>query len=60
MEKVKDKIMEVKTHNGWNRERGVEERYENFIQIIKGKLEETTPRRKDKRISEMEDKEKTN
>jgi hypothetical protein len=33
-------------HNGWNRERNVEERYENFIQMIKGKLEATTPKRK--------------
>jgi hypothetical protein len=29
MEKVKEKITEVKTHNGWNRERDVEERHEN-------------------------------
>jgi hypothetical protein len=48
MEKVKEKITEVKTPNGWNRERDVKERYENFIQIIKGKLEETTPKRKNK------------
>jgi hypothetical protein len=38
MEEVKENITEVKTHNGWNRERDVKERYENFIQIIKGKL----------------------
>jgi hypothetical protein len=38
----------VKTHNGWNRERDVKEMYENFIQIVKGKLEETTPKRKQK------------
>jgi hypothetical protein len=48
MEKVKEKITEVKTHNGWNRERYVKERYENFIQIIGAKLEETTPKRKNK------------
>jgi hypothetical protein len=36
------KKLKVKTHNGWNRERDVKERYENSIQIIKGKLEETT------------------
>jgi uncharacterized protein (DUF608 family) len=34
MEKVKEKEKEVKTHNGWNSERDVKERYENFIQII--------------------------
>jgi hypothetical protein len=58
MEKVKEKITEVKTHNRWNRERDVKERYENFIHIIKGKLEETTLKEKTKTISEMEDKEK--
>jgi putative sterol carrier protein len=42
MENVKEKITEVKTHNGWNRDVGINERYENFIHIIKGKLEETT------------------
>jgi hypothetical protein len=45
-EKVKEKITEVKRDNGWNRERDVKERYENFIQIIKRKLGETTPKRK--------------
>jgi hypothetical protein len=35
MDKVTEKITQVKTHNGWNRERDVKERYENFIQIIK-------------------------
>jgi hypothetical protein len=30
MEKVKDKVTKVKTHNGWIRERDVEEIYENF------------------------------
>jgi hypothetical protein len=48
VEKVKEKITEVKTHHGWNRanrERDIKERYEKFIQIIKGKLEETTPKR---------------
>jgi hypothetical protein len=56
MEKVKEKITEVKTHNGWNRERDVKKRYENFMQVIKGKLEETTPKRKKtKTISEMEE-----
>jgi hypothetical protein len=34
-----------KSHNGWNRERDVKEKHNNFIQIIKGKLEETTPKR---------------
>jgi hypothetical protein len=48
MEKVKEKITEVKTHNGRNRERDVRERYENFIQIIKGKLKGTNPKRKNK------------
>jgi hypothetical protein len=48
VEKVKEKIMEVKIHNGWNRERDVKEKYENIIKIIKGKLEETTPTRKNK------------
>jgi hypothetical protein len=48
MEKVKEKITEVKTHSSWNRERDVKERCENFIQIIKVKLEETTPKRKNK------------
>jgi hypothetical protein len=33
-------------NNGWNRESDVKERYENFIQIIKDELEETTPKRK--------------
>jgi hypothetical protein len=46
--KVKEKITEVKRDNGWNRERDVKEMYENMIQIIKGKLEETTPKRKNK------------
>jgi hypothetical protein len=44
--KVKEKITEVKTHNGWKRERDVKERHKNFIQIIKGKLVETTHKRK--------------
>jgi hypothetical protein len=39
MEKVEEKITEVKTHNGWKREKDVKERYENFIHIIKGKIE---------------------
>jgi hypothetical protein len=43
-EKVKGKITEVKTRKGWNRERNVKETYDNFIQIIEGKLEETTPK----------------
>jgi hypothetical protein len=42
-EKVKEKITKVKRDNGWNKERDVKERYDNFTQIIKGKLEETTP-----------------
>jgi hypothetical protein len=46
MEKVKEKFADVKTHVGWNRVRDVKERYDNFIQIIKGKLAETTPIRK--------------
>jgi hypothetical protein len=37
MEKVKEKLTEVKTHSAWNRDRDVKERYENFIQIIKRK-----------------------
>jgi hypothetical protein len=37
---------------------GCKERYENFIQLITGKLEETTPKRKTKTISEMEENEK--
>jgi hypothetical protein len=41
MEKVKEKITEVKMHNGWNRERHVKERNRNVIKIIKGKVEET-------------------
>jgi hypothetical protein len=49
VEKVKEKITEVKTHNEWNREMDVKERYENYIQIIKGKLEYTTPKRKYKK-----------
>jgi hypothetical protein len=49
MEKVMKKIMEVKTHNGWKREGTVKGRYENFIQIIKGKLEDTTPKPKQPR-----------
>jgi hypothetical protein len=44
--KLKKKITEVKRDNGWNRERDVKERYENFIQVIKEKLGETTPKRK--------------
>jgi hypothetical protein len=48
MEKAKEKITEVKTHNGWNRERDVKERYENFMQTSKGKLEGTTPKRRNK------------
>jgi hypothetical protein len=47
--KIKEKITEVKTNNGWNREMDVKERYENYIQIIKGKLEDTTPKRKNKK-----------
>jgi hypothetical protein len=39
MEEVKEKITEVKIHNGWNREKDVKGRYEIFIQIIKEKLE---------------------
>jgi hypothetical protein len=31
MEKIKEKITEVKTQNGRNKERDVKERYENFI-----------------------------
>jgi hypothetical protein len=31
----KEEITELKTHNGWNRERDVKERYDNFIQIIR-------------------------
>jgi hypothetical protein len=56
--KVKEKITEVKMDNGWNREGDVKERYENFIQLIKGKVEETTPKRKNKTTSETEDNEK--
>jgi hypothetical protein len=48
MEKVKEEITELKTHNGWDRERDIKERYDDFIQIIKGKFEETTPKRNDK------------
>jgi hypothetical protein len=48
MEKVKNRITEVKTRNGWNRERDVKEGKDNFIQIIKGKLEQTAPKRKKK------------
>jgi hypothetical protein len=44
----KEKIMEVKTHNGWNRDRVAKERYKNFTQIMKGRLEETAPKRKNK------------
>jgi hypothetical protein len=51
MGKVKEKITEVKKHNGWNRERDVKERYEYFIQIIKGKLRETTAKRKKQKQS---------
>jgi hypothetical protein len=28
MEEVKEKIMEIETHNGWNRERDIKERYD--------------------------------
>jgi hypothetical protein len=35
MEKVKEKFMEIKTHNGLNREMDVKKRYENFFQITK-------------------------
>jgi hypothetical protein len=48
METIKGKIAEFQTYNGRNRERDLKERYENFIQIIKGKVEETTPKRKNK------------
>ncbi|PNF30200.1 hypothetical protein B7P43_G08428 [Cryptotermes secundus] len=41
-----EKIREVKTHDGWNRERDVKERYDHLIQIIKGKVADTTPKRK--------------
>jgi hypothetical protein len=61
MGEVKEKIMEVKRRNRWNRERDVKERYVNFTQIIKGKLEQTTPRKKknkQNKTSELEDKEK--
>jgi hypothetical protein len=58
IEQVKEKITEVKTHNGWNRERGVKESYDKLIQILKGKLEETTPKEITTTTSEMEDKEK--
>jgi hypothetical protein len=44
--KLRKNITEVETHNEWNREKDVEERYENCTQIIKGKLEETTLKRK--------------
>jgi hypothetical protein len=37
-------------NNRWNTNRDVKERYNNFIQIIKGKLEETTPKRKKKKL----------
>jgi hypothetical protein len=56
MERGKEKITEVEMHNGRNRERNIKEWYENFIQIIKGKLEETTPKKKGNTTSEMEDK----
>jgi hypothetical protein len=46
MEEVQEKITEVKTYNGWKREWDVKERYENFIHIIKGKLRETTLKKK--------------
>lgn len=46
MDKVIEKIREVKTHDGWNRERDVKERYDHLIQIIKGKVADTTPKRK--------------
>jgi hypothetical protein len=46
MEDVKEKITEVKTHNGWKRERDMKEMYKNCIQMFKGKLEETTAKRK--------------
>jgi hypothetical protein len=36
IEEVKEKVVEARTHNGWDRERDVKERDENFIQIIKG------------------------
>jgi hypothetical protein len=55
--KVEEKITDGKTHNGCNRDRDVKERYENFMQIIKGKLEETNPKKKRPTL-EMEDKEK--
>jgi hypothetical protein len=48
VEKVKEKISEIKSHNDWNRESYIKERYQNFIQVIKGKVEETTPKRKNK------------
>jgi hypothetical protein len=38
--------MEEKRHNRWNRETGVKKRYTNFIRLIKGKLEMTTPKRR--------------
>jgi uncharacterized protein YktA (UPF0223 family) len=58
MGKVKEKITEVRTHNGWNEDRDVKEKYENFIQIIKAKLEETTTERKHKNNSGNEGKRK--
>jgi hypothetical protein len=48
MEEVKKKIMEVKMHNKWDSERDVKEMSDNFNQIIKRKLEETTPKRNNK------------
>jgi hypothetical protein len=47
MEKVKLKT-EVKTHNGGDRERDGKERFEKCIQTNKGKLEENTPKRRNK------------
>lgn len=48
MGRVKESILEVKTRNRWNRERDVKEKYDNFMKIIKGKLEENSPKRKNK------------
>jgi hypothetical protein len=42
MEKVKEKKSRKSKHITDGTERDVKERYETFIQIIKGKLEETT------------------
>jgi hypothetical protein len=46
--KLKKKSRKSEHITDGHKKRDVKEKYENFIQIIKGKLEETTPKRRNK------------